>query len=60
MRKGNFSFGTQQVSPFREEKGNFDGILLKLPVAKQNLFWYMSAAADVLWVFLVQTAAVVS
>lgn len=33
MRKSNFSFGTQQVSPFKE-KGNFDGILLKFPGAK--------------------------
>ena len=60
MRKANFSFGTQQVSPFKEEKGNFDGILSKFPVAKQSLFWYVSAAADVLWVFPVQPAAAVS
>lgn len=51
MRKANFSFGRQQVSPFKEEKVNFDGILSTFPIAKE---------ADVLWVFPVQTTVVVS
>lgn len=60
MRKATFSSGTQQVSPFKEEKGGLDGILSKFPVVKQSLFRCMSAAADVLWIFLVQTTAAVS
>lgn len=37
MRKVNFSFGTQQVSPFKEEKGNFDGISSEVPSSQTEL-----------------------